>query len=239
MNTTSTILEQLYKIFDNLNEHYFENKLPRAFIVITPEKSKTKAVYGTFSPESWAKGEEVVDEYGDKHVNIEESYHEISISSEYLARPLDQLCSTMCHEMVHMFCNINEIDDTSNGGVYHNKRFKSEAEKRGLIIDKNNVIGWSITSPTTEFTNFVNSIDLDKSVFEFFRNTKLAVSSPTPKKRYVCPVCGLEVQAKKGKNIICGDCDKRMDYWDLTDPDNPKILEDYNNGLWEEREDEE
>lgn len=31
MNTTSTILEQLYKIFDNLNEHYFEDKLPRAF----------------------------------------------------------------------------------------------------------------------------------------------------------------------------------------------------------------
>lgn len=120
--------------------------------------------------------------------------------------------------MVHMFCNINEIDGTSNGGVYHNKRFKSEAEKRGLIIDKADVIGWSITSPTTEFTNFVNSIDLDKSVFKFFRNTKLAVSNPTPKKRYVCPVCGLEVQAKKGKNIICGDCDKRMDYLDLTDP---------------------
>lgn len=55
----------------------------------------------------------------------------------------------------------------------------------------------------------------------------------------MCPVCGLEVQAKKGKNIICGDCDKRMDYWDLTDPDNPEILEDYNNSLWEERKDEE
>ena len=38
---------------------------------------------------------------------------------------------------------------------------------------------------------------------------------------------------KKDKRILCGECEEpyEMDYWDLTDIDNPEILDDRNDGL--------
>ena len=48
---------------------------------------------------------------------------------------------------------------------------------------------------------------------------------------YVCPVCGQQVQAKKESNVVCGECMKRMDYWELN---NMELIEDYNGGLYED-----
>ena len=140
----------------------------------------------------------------------EERFHEISMSAEYFTRPTANWCGTLCHEMVHLYCQVNELEDTSNKGVYHNKVFKREAEKRGLIIEKADVIGWSLTTPTTDFIKFIEGIKVDEGVFSYFRDTRLAPSETTPKKRYVCCECGMQVQAKKNKNIICGECGKRI-----------------------------
>ena len=54
---------------------------------------------------------------------------------------------------------------------------------------------------------------------------------PKTDKRYVCPLCGIQVQAKKESNVVCGYCVKRMDYWELNDME---IIEDYNGGLYED-----
>ena len=40
-----------------------------------------------------------------------------------------------------------------------------------------------------------------------------------------------KAQAKKDAHIGCWDCGLQMDYWDLTDEDDPEIIEDFNNGL--------
>ena len=48
---------------------------------------------------------------------------------------------------------------------------------------------------------------------------------------YVCPVCGQQVQAKKESNVFCGECMKRMDYWELN---NMELIEDYNGGFYED-----
>lgn len=42
--------------------------------------------------------------------------------------------------------------------------------------------------------------------------------------------------SQKTANLICGECEKVMDYWDLTDPENPVILEDYNDGLYQDED---
>ena len=59
----------------------------------------------------------------------------------------------------------------------------------------------------------------------------MGVSDKAPKKRYVCPICGQQVQAKKESNVFCGECMKRMDYWELN---NMELIEDYNGGLYED-----
>lgn len=237
MTNTTQMLSELYRIYNALNEQYWENALPEVFITIVPGRKKAKSVYGTFTPESWAKNEGTeVDEEGNETTKTSDIHHEIAMSAEYFTRPISNWCATLQHEMVHLYCQINNIEDTSNNGVYHNKKFKYHAEKHGLIIEKADVIGWSVTTPSSEFIDFINSLDINEDTFAYFRQTKLADSKTTPKKRFVCPLCGLQAQAKKTSNLICGECEKTMDYWDLTDPENPVILEDYNDGLYQDED---
>lgn len=237
MIETTNMLKELYRVFDAINDKYFEGSLPKIFITLQQGKKKTKSIYGAFFPKSWAEnqGVEYDEETGTEQIKTnEDRFHEIAMSAEYFTRPVANWCSTLCHEMVHLYCQVNNLQDTSNNNVYHNKTFKIEAEKRGLIIEKADTIGWSVTTPSTDFIKFIEEeVKVDEEVFKFFRDTKLNPSKVTPKKRYICPLCGTQVQAKKKKNIICGDCEKRMDYVDITDPMNPDFIEDYNDGLAE------
>lgn len=233
MNTTN-ILNELYRIYNAINDEYFESSLPTVFITLKQGKTKSKNVYGTFTPNSWLHkdGEEIDEEGIAKDIINENRIHEIAMSSEYLSRPFANMCATLCHEMVHLYCEINKIEDTSNNGVYHNNKFKKEAEKRGLIIDKAKIIGWSVTTPSTDFIEFVSTIDdIDDSVFAYFRETPMEISKPTQKKRWVCPICGQMVSAKKTANIGCWECNMQMDFWDLTEEGNEQLLIDNNGGL--------
>lgn len=234
MIETTKMLEELYRVFDAINNEYFEGSLPKIFITLQQGKKKNKSTYGTFYPESWAEveGKEINEETGVEVIKAgEDRFHEIAMSAEYFTRPVANWCGTLCHEMVHLYCKENNIEDTSNNGVYHNRRFQREAEKRDLIIEQAPTIGWSVTTPSLLFIRFIDSLEIDEEIFSYFRDTKLNVSKVAPKKKYICPMCGVQVQAKKGKNIVCGDCELRMDYVDITDPDNPEFIGDYNDGL--------
>ena len=70
--------------------------------------------------------------------------------------------------MVHLYNQENNIKDTSRGNTYHNKRFKQEAEKRGLIIDYDQRIGWSITTLNDEAKQFIDE-NINKDVFTLTR----------------------------------------------------------------------
>ena len=49
----------------------------------------------------------------------QEHFHEINISAEHLDRPIENIMATLCHEMVHYYCMVNGIKDTSQNGRYH------------------------------------------------------------------------------------------------------------------------
>ena len=208
---------ELYRIFDALNENYFDNKLPKVVITI---QSSVKA-YGHFSSDRWKNKAEENEIIPDKEVEVAKDkkeiikYHEINIAAEHLKRNIYYLCATLQHEMIHLYCHINDIKDTSNGNVYHNKRFKREAELRGLYIDRAPTIGWSLTEPTEEFMDFVESIKVKKELFSFFR--KISVKVPSEKRpwqkttKYTCPGCGEAVRGPLGLNILCKDCNLTME----------------------------
>lgn len=234
MANISPMILELHRIFDELNTAYFSNELPSVFITIVSGKKKNNSVYGTFTPETWAKADSVdVDEDGRPTIEKSDIHHEIAMSAEYFTRPTANWVATLLHEMVHLYCHIHDIEDTSNGNRYHNKRFKAEAEKRGLVIDYAPIIGYSVTTPSVELTELVEELQINEEPFKYFRDTHLGISKRAVKKRYVCPICGLQVQAKKDKRILCGECETsyEMDYWDLTDVDNPECLDDRNSGL--------
>lgn len=188
---------ELYRIFDLLNSNLFNKKLEDPVILI---QSKRKTILGTCSVNRiWAN----------KVSEDKPNYYEITMSAENLDRTVEQLVATLLHEMVHLHCSLNDIKDTSNNHVYHNKRFKKEAEAHGLIIEHAKTIGWSVTSLKDETRKLIKTFNINETLFEYYRNTPERVKSTTPSKRikYVCP-CDVSINTTKKLNIICGLCKK-------------------------------
>ena len=111
-----------------------------------------------------------------KETGSDYSKYEITISAEYLNRPVEEICATLLHEMVHLYNGLNKVEDTSNNFVYHNKKFKTESEKRGLIIEHAKTIGWSVTTLKPETKELIKSFNINEQVFEYYRKGTVYVS---------------------------------------------------------------
>lgn len=191
---TKSILE-LEKIFKSLNKEFFEDKLIQPIIIV--QRKVNKNTLGTCSNDKvWQNKKEEKD-----------NRYEITLSGEYLNRKTEEIIATLLHEMIHLYCSQNEIKDTSNNCVYHNKKFKEEAEKRGLIISKDKTIGWSITVLKPETIELIKKFKIDESAFEYYRKCH---SDSLPTKvvihKYECPNCKIKISHYKEINLICGDC---------------------------------
>ena len=198
----------LNKIFDLLNEEYFENTLSRPTITI----QSTPKAYGHFSlrEDTW------VSKLG--------STHEINLGAGTLGRNIENIVATLLHEMVHYYNYVNGVQDCSRGGTYHNKKFKAAAEARGLIVDHHDKYGWTITSPSDSLLQFcldndLSDILINRNEFSGYRipgtGTHSGTATTLPPKtsstrKYLCPCCGNSVRATKAVNIACLDCAEQM-----------------------------
>jgi len=190
----SDVARKLEELFDTLNEIYYEGKLPRPIITI----QSTPKFFGHCSTKQIWKSEG-------------EAMYEINLGAEFLNRLKEHTAATLQHEMVHLYCRVNDIDETCQKGRYHNKTFKLEAEARGLIIGYNRTIGYSLTEPSEEFKQKLEEAGFDLSV-PFCRETILAKKTGDREKphKYVCPVCGQTVRSTGDLQIVCGICDEPM-----------------------------
>ncbi|MBR5485728.1 MAG: SprT-like domain-containing protein [Oscillospiraceae bacterium] len=198
----------LNKIFDLLNKTFFENELSRPTITI----QSTPRAYGHFSlrEDTW------VSKLG--------GTHEINIGAGTLSRPIEEVVSTLLHEMVHYYNYEKGIQDCSRGNTYHNKKFKCEAERRGLIVEHSDKYGWSHTSPSDTLLEFVLENDLsdiliNRNEFSGLHIGGTGTHSGTPIKpiskksssrKYICPCCGTSIRATRKVNIGCLDCEVPM-----------------------------
>lgn len=199
----------LNKLFDLLNERFFENALSRPTITI----QSTPRAYGHFSlsPNTW--------------VSVTGSTHEINIGAGTLARPIEHVAATLLHEMVHYSNYVNGVQDCSRGNTYHNKRFKAAAESHGLHVEHDAKYGWTITSPNEELLNFILENDLSDILINRNEYHGIAVpgtgthsnggiATPPPRKtssrKYTCPCCGNSVRSTKEVHILCVDCQQMM-----------------------------
>lgn len=192
----SDIVTKLEALFDILNRAYFDNELPKPVITV----QSTPKAYGHCSTKKIWKA------------NESEGMYEINIGAEFLNRPSANTAATMCHEMVHLYCLVNDIADTCQKGRYHNKTFKAEAEKRDLEIGYDRTVGYSHTTPTEAFKKTLEDNGFVLEV-PFARVAPKAQAKAEREKphRYVCPICGQEVKTTAELNIICGICEVPME----------------------------
>ena len=206
VNCYRRAVQYLTKIFKLVNEEYFEGCLEEPTITI----QTTLGAYGHVSTAKVWETEQGISSY------------ELNVSADYMKRPIENIVATLIHEACHLYAMQNGIQDTSNRGIYHNKRFKELAETRGLIIRKHEKYGWTITEPSEKTIEFCLAYDLQEILVS--RNTgvfsggldggKDNTGKPVIKKgnsqKWICPCCGAIIRSTCKLNVICGDCDKKF-----------------------------
>lgn len=191
----SETIQALESIFDKLNAIYFEGKLPRPVITV----QTTPKAYGHCSTKKiWKAGEN-------------EGMYEINLGAEFINRTKEETCATLLHEMVHLYCNENEIAETCQKGRYHNKVFKAECESRDLQVEYDRANGYSHTIPTEAFKAKLTEAGVDLTVrFARIMPKAKAKAERTKAHAYVCPICGQTVRTTGDLSLICGVCEVPM-----------------------------
>lgn len=210
LTSYNRVTQYLNKVFKLINSEYFDNELEMPTITI----QSTVGAYGHVTTSKVWKTESGKASY------------ELNIGADYLDRPIENIVATLIHEGCHLYAMQNGIKDTSNRGIYHNKRFKALAEDRGLIIEKHSRYGWTITTPSEATINFCIDNDLQEVLIT--RHTGITftgvgtgkngngtpVKPTAPKKgnsiKWICPCCGAIVRSTKILNIVCGDCNEKF-----------------------------
>lgn len=189
-----TVIEKLESLFSKFNERFYKGKLQKPVITVSPDT--TKGAYGwCTSWKAWTDSDD------------SEGYYEINMCAEHLNRKFEEVCSTLLHEMVHLWNLQNEIQDTSRNGSYHNKKFKDVAERHGLIIDKDEKYGWTLTTLNEEAKVFIKSLNAEGFAIYRKKIARVKSTSKQSTRKYVCPSCGCIIRATKEVRVICSDCD--------------------------------
>ena len=199
----------LNKIFDLLNDEFFEGTLSRPTITI----QSTPKAYGHFSLRD------------DAWISKNGKTHEINIGAGTLARPIENVCATLLHEMCHYYNFVQGVKDCSRGNTYHNGRFRETAESHGLVVTHSDRYGWSHTEPADVLLDFVlfhglTDILINRNEFSGFAiggtgthngtPVPTVTKKPSSTRKYICPCCGMSVRATRTVNIGCLDCDVPM-----------------------------
>lgn len=151
-------------------------------------------VHGHFAAKSWrtrvVEGKDDTPEY----------HHELFLSGESLSRGGVGTFGTIVHELVHAYCEENEIQETSNKGRYHNAKFRAKAEEFGLEITQSGSIGWSVTQvPDSTQERYADVIRGLEEAITVNRSGSLVAASKEPAVKYEmqCPSCLDPVRVSK------------------------------------------
>ena len=205
----SRAVSQLEHIYNALNTDFFQNELPIPIITV---QSKPGTYGHCTTSKVWQRKDG--------------GAYELNIAAEVLNYPIEETLDTMLHEMVHLYCRENGIKEVSRGGKYHNKRFKAEAERRGLVCIPCGQYGWN-TTPSDKLVEYAlskgwNEIKIGRGSLPPIIRTGASGTAqtgaettgggkrPSSTRKLQCPKCGCSVRATKTVGIMCMDCMEQM-----------------------------
>jgi len=205
-NSLQTIVGDLETMFQMFNDRFYKGELQSPVITVSPDQ--TSGAYGWLT--SWKAWQR----------EGTEGYYEINMCAEHLNRSYEEVSTTLLHEMVHLWNLQVGVQDTSRGGTYHNKKFKLEADNRGLLISQHAKYGWTLSELSIDGYKFIceneTLSEMKEKGFGLHRTKMSKVESKSASKKsssrkYICSECGNSIRATKDINLICGDCNVAME----------------------------
>lgn len=222
----SKVTNELHKAFHLFNKRFFDGKLPTPAITIQSNGHKRKTM-------GWCT---TVPVWGDKEGKIK--LYEINLSAEFLDLSFIETMDTLLHEMIHLYHKVNNIQDCSRKGRYHNKKFRDKALEIGFIYQSDKPdpkLGWSFAKLGPRIIEEIHTLDIDPKAFSISRrgyayykaleeglspSEAEQLASAIPEKdsqtnskshKYLCESCGLIMRSYKNTaNVECKDCEKRL-----------------------------
>lgn len=220
------VTNELHKAFHLFNDKYFDGKLPTPAITIQSTRHERKTM-------GWCT---TVPVWGDKVGNIK--MYEINLSAEFLDLSFLETMDTLLHEMVHLYHKINNIQDCSRKGRYHNKKFKDKATQIGFVYETDKPdpkLGWSFAKLGPTIIDEIEKMGIDPNAFTisrkgfaYYKAIEEGLSpseaeqqtesipekdSQTKSKsyKYLCPSCSLIMRSyKNSAKVRCMDCEEEL-----------------------------
>lgn len=199
--STLPILNAVDMLMSTIRKHHPD--VPHVAIVVGAKGAKRNSMtYGHFHAKQWTGAAE----------------HEIMLSGEGLARGAEATLGTVLHEAAHAIAHARGVQDTSNNGRYHNKRFKAIAEELGIEVEITEPTrGWSATKlaeGTTE--RYAKPLEALSAALTTYKKSEVAPAGPDKPRRStkvkIDCACGTPVSVskiwfeEKLHGIECGDC---------------------------------
>lgn len=135
----------------------------------------------------------------------------IALNQKELEKSEEEIICNMLHCMVHEYCKLFGIQESSREGRYHNIKFGESAEAHGLIVKKTSEEGY-ITIGIQEsvkklirqkFTDLRKNMDIaiEMNSKTLTINTKAAYTTI-----WECPICHAKAKASHNAKLYCGYC---------------------------------
>jgi predicted SprT family Zn-dependent metalloprotease len=198
MNTpTQNQFGAYQSMYDYFNGKLFNGKLAQVLLNFS---RKSKA-YGFFAPKRWDQGENIV--------------HEISLNPSLLKRPIDEVCSTLVHEMCHL--EVQDDGKASRNG-YHSKYWANKMEEVGLMASTTGAIGGKKTGqhvshyiiPGGKFDVAFKEIPQEYLLPWSCSDLELVKKQVQKRSKYVCETDNVKVYGKQELFVRCGLCNGMM-----------------------------
>jgi hypothetical protein len=140
---TSQLLAALEACWAAIGQRHPE--LPAAVVVVGAGSDRRKGLWkwGHFAAMRWRPRQ--------ASAGAGDALPEVLVAGEGLERPALEVVETLLHEAAHAIANRRRIADTSRGGRYHNRRYRTVAEELGLDVAEQPPYGHARTtmSPAT------------------------------------------------------------------------------------------
>lgn len=176
--------------FINFLDERFNLGLPQNYLVTISKATKNTSGY--FMPL----------EHDSHFINTTQKLNNINLNTYYLktANPYEVLA----HETAHFINHVKKVKDASSNG-YHNKHFKSVAEKLFLKVERGKK-GYNVTTETEEFNKMLEEYKPNREVFNICQNIPEGKAKGSRLKLYVCG-CGVKIRCAIELHAKCLNCE--------------------------------
>lgn len=183
------VCKQLEHIFRILNMHIFRGRLPVPVFTVFSINRKYEWYFQVRNQKQYV----------------------IALSRKALEKPEEEIICNMLHCMVHEYCKMSGIQESSRAGRYHNANFGKCAESHGLIVQKTTEEGYITIGIQDNIKKLIRQkfADLRKNMdaaIEKDEKTALVNTSAAYTNIWECPICHAKAKASYNAKLYCGYC---------------------------------